>query len=178
MASTHALDTEMEGDNNGETLSAGRTTRSGKMFKPCTECQEKKRKCYHGTANIGVTMGKVADRKRKRIPHDRSKGLSQTRNAIDYRKRHAIAAHHRARVIELMDKDIIDRVDREGGITPEGRFYKAMLMMLERLHSRVALLTAARGPNGNVEIPADPILLAANLSDSEKIDRIRKLLGA
>lgn len=99
----------------------------------------------------------------ERIPHDRTKGLSMTRQAVDYRERKEVQRQYQARLTKLLDadiksqveaegkvtksaekdyraglghlldSDIVEQVEAEGGITPDGRLFKAAVRMMERV---------------------------------------------
>ncbi|OQV02224.1 hypothetical protein CLAIMM_07458 [Cladophialophora immunda] len=61
-----------------------------------------------------------------------AKELSQSKTAVDFRKRREVEEAYRQRVCAMIDDDILQRVDAEGGITPVGRMYKAVYTMMER----------------------------------------------
>ncbi|OAP64173.1 hypothetical protein AYL99_00145 [Fonsecaea erecta] len=60
------------------------------------------------------------------------KGLSQSKAAADFRNRREVEEAYRKKVCALIDDDILERVDAEGGITPAGRLFKAIYRMMER----------------------------------------------
>ncbi|EXJ61669.1 hypothetical protein A1O7_02098 [Cladophialophora yegresii CBS 114405] len=64
------------------------------------------------------------------------KALSMYENAVDARERLKIAKSYKEKICAIIDTDILQRVDSEGGITPDGRFYKAILMMMDRMEAR------------------------------------------
>lgn len=82
-----------------------------------------------------------------RNPHDRTKGLSMTKSAVDYRERKVIQQQYQDRMASLLDEDIVNQVEEEGGITPLGRLFKAGVRMLERVQLERA---------GSVETPQAP----------------------
>lgn len=56
-----------------------------------------------------------------------------TPNAVDYRERKVVQEQYREHLATLLDADIVEQVEEEGGITPLGRLYKASVRMLERV---------------------------------------------
>lgn len=78
---------------------------------------------------------------RKRTPHNRTLGPSMTRNAIDYRQRKKVQEQYREHLATLIDADIVEQVEEEGWITPDGRLYKASVRMLERVKNERELRT-------------------------------------
>lgn len=138
---------------NPVTLSSYRSTR------PCGECRKKKQRCSHADhiqraapAPPAPKLSVMPDPSRnsqgglqsasrikkdgtlyKKIPHDRSKGLSMTASAVDYRERKIVQAQYQAQLAELLDPDIVSQVETEGGITPLGRLFKAGVRMMERV---------------------------------------------
>lgn len=81
----------------------------------------------------------------QRVPHDRSKGLSMSRNAVDYRLRKNVQSQYRNQLVVLIDGDIVNEVENEGGITPLGRLFKAAVRMLERVQGERAQNTRTGG---------------------------------
>jgi len=132
---------------------------SYRSTRPCGECRKKKRRCSHvdrtkrpAPAPPAPKLSSMPDPSRnsqgglqsasrikkdgtlcKRIPHDRSKGLSMTASAVDYRERKSVQAQYQAQLAELLDPDIVSQVETEGGITPLGRLFKAGVRMMERV---------------------------------------------
>lgn len=125
--------------------------------RPCSECRRKKQHCSHNEHTTGPSSSasrsstvrtpsrhskgvlRSAGRTKKdgtiykKTPHDRSRGLSMTPSAVDYRERKVVQAQYQARLAELLDSDIVRQVEAEGGITPDGRLYKAAVRMMERM---------------------------------------------
>lgn len=123
----------------------------------CSECRRKKQRCLHAKH---TSQSVSSDQRRPSLPHsskdskgglksdsrikkdgtpyakipcDRSKGLSMTPSAIDYRERKVVQAQYQARLADLLDPDIVSQVEDEGGITPLGRLFKAGVRMMERV---------------------------------------------
>lgn len=85
-----------------------------------------------------------------RVPHDRSKGLSMTPSAVDYRERKVIQQQYQDRLATLIDGDIVTQVEEEGGITPLGRILKGAVRMVERCQrERAGMVKAMREPATN-----------------------------
>jgi len=61
---------------------------------------------------------------------------SMKRKTVDCRKRRQIELDLRTKLCTLIDQDILDRVDAEGGITLPGRMYKAVTLMMERMRGQ------------------------------------------
>lgn len=59
--------------------------------------------------------------------------VSSSKGAVDSRKRRDEEGHYRERFEQLLDPDILARVNQEGGINPNGRLLKAGVFMLERV---------------------------------------------
>ncbi|KAJ9605817.1 hypothetical protein H2200_009666 [Cladophialophora chaetospira] len=88
-----------------------------------------------------------------------AKPLSQTKSARDFRQRRETERDYKEKVRAAIDRDILDRVDTEGGITPLGRFCKAIHQMMERQQRK-------RGPRQVVTPPK---------SSPETVDELAKL---
>lgn len=56
-----------------------------------------------------------------------------SKGAKDSRQRRAIEEQYQKRLEELLDEDIRQQVEQEGGITPIGRLFKAGVRMMERV---------------------------------------------
>ncbi|KAK5089495.1 hypothetical protein LTR24_006137 [Lithohypha guttulata] len=130
---------------------------SYKNTRPCATCRKMKRRCSHADritrpAPSAPRSSAVSDPSKdsqdglksagrikkdgtpyERIPHDRSKGLSMTPSAVDYRERKIVQAQYQSRLAELLDADIVSQIEIEGGITPLGRLFKAGVRMMERV---------------------------------------------
>lgn len=94
---------------------------------------------------------------RRRVPHDFSLGPSMTTGAVDYRQRKAVNKEYQAHFASLLDSDIVEQVDAEGGITPQGRLFKAGVRMLERVREERnyrRLLASREASVGEVELAA------------------------
>jgi len=61
------------------------------------------------------------------------KKVSMSKTAVDFRKRKQAEADLCEKVCVLIDDDILEAVEEEGGITPPGRMYKAVLRMMQRM---------------------------------------------
>lgn len=136
----------------GETVPSGtESDQSGpSRSKPCCDCRAKHQKCTHSTSGPSAqrvpikksppttTRIKKEEKTYKRVPHDRSKGPSMTPSAIDYRERKVQQKQYEEKLAALLDDDIVDQVEDEGGITPLGRLFKAGVRMLERVQAERA----------------------------------------
>lgn len=69
----------------------------------------------------------------KRNSHKHSLGLSMSKNAVDFRQRKVVEKQYQERLAEMLDSDIVQQVDEEGGITPLGRVFKAGVRVMERV---------------------------------------------
>lgn len=170
------IDNESVGDHKS-TNTAMSSRRGSKTKPACAECRSRRVRCTHSDSTTTILQPKSGnlrkpkteddDVRRKlrvkteptenrvkkdgtpyiRIPHDHSKGLSMTASAIDYRERKAIQKEYFLKMIAMIDDDIIKQVEDEGGITPEGRRYKAVVRMLERLQlDRAGVVETMREP--------------------------------
>lgn len=92
-----------------------------------------RRECAGSVKSLKVEKRPI----RKRTSHNRMLGPSMTKNAIDYRQRKEVQEPYREHLATLLDADIVEQVEEEGWITPDGRLYKASVRMLERVkHER------------------------------------------
>jgi len=153
----YSLSVAESADEAQETKSASASSRSRpKAARACPTCRKHRQRCSHkqgvttplpafgvSTASVPLkeskpiinTAGKL---KRDGTPYQRnlhsgSKGLSMKHNAVDYRQRRDVQKEYLARLARLLDADIVKQVEAEGGITPEGRTFKAAVRMLERV---------------------------------------------
>ena len=139
-------------DSDGETVpSITESVQSGSSrSKPCSDCRAKHQRCTHSSSIAGTqpapvkktsaTTNRVKKEEKvyKRVPHDRSKGPSMTPSAVDFRARKVQQKQYEERLAALLDDDIVDQVEEEGGITPLGRLFKAGVRMLERVQAERA----------------------------------------
>lgn len=112
---------------------------------------------------------------RKRAAHKRSEGPSMSKGAVDYRERKSVEADYQARFAELLDHDIVQQVDQEGGITPQGRLFKAGVRMLERVERERELRTLP--PSGETSV-GDAGLKARALKAEEQLKQCKLDLEA
>ncbi|OAL20494.1 hypothetical protein AYO22_08795 [Fonsecaea multimorphosa] len=90
--------------------------------------------------------------------------------SIDFRNRREAEESYRKKVCALIDDDILQRVDAEGGITPVGRMYKAICRMMERQ-------SKSKQPGANGASHDEVMRLRAeNQAMREKIDEATQLL--
>lgn len=80
---------------------------------------------------------------------------------MDYRERKKIERGYKDKVCAYIDQDILERIDSEGGITPEGRMYKAFYEMMERMQRQ--------GEQEQVVTPPD-----SSSDDAEELTRLRE----
>ncbi|EXJ66636.1 uncharacterized protein A1O5_10307 [Cladophialophora psammophila CBS 110553] len=99
-----------------------------------------------------------------------AKKLSMSKTAVDFRNRKEVEGHYKKKVCAMIDHDVLERVEAEGGITPAGRMYKAVYRMMER--RRRTERPAAKGA-GHEEVRR---LRAENQAMKEKIDEATRLL--
>ncbi|ETI27233.1 hypothetical protein G647_09916 [Cladophialophora carrionii CBS 160.54] len=104
------------------------------------------------------------------------KPLSMSKTAVDYRERKKIEKSYKEKICAFIDNDILQRVDFEGGITPDGRLYKAILMMMERKEARPkqAVTPFDDGPGSSDDIAR---LKAENQKLRERIADASRVLG-
>ncbi|KIW84793.1 hypothetical protein Z517_00181 [Fonsecaea pedrosoi CBS 271.37] len=98
------------------------------------------------------------------------KELSQSRSAVDWRNRKEVEEAYRKKVCAMIDDDILDQVNAEGGITPIGRMYKAVCWMLERQNVDNAHVTNEAGQEDITTLRAE------NEAMRKAIDRAMQLL--
>ncbi|KIW69976.1 hypothetical protein PV04_02288 [Phialophora macrospora] len=104
------------------------------------------------------------------------KPLSMSKNAVDFRGRRDVEKSYKEKVRAFIDKDILRRVDSEGGITPTGRFYKAVYMMMERklAQPKQLVTSSADNPGSSGEIAR---LKAENQKLRQVIEDASEALG-
>jgi len=153
----YSLSVAESGDEADDKRTNSVVSSSYKNTRPCATCRKMKRRCSHADritrpAPSAARPSTVSDPSKdsqgglksagrikkdgtpyERIPHDRSKGLSMTPSAVDYRERKIVQAQYQSRLAELLDADIVSQVEIEGGITPLGRLFKAGVRMMERV---------------------------------------------
>lgn len=101
-------------------------------------------------------------------PHDRSQGPSMTPQAVDYRERKIIQQEYQDRLMDLIDRDIRDQVDGEGGITPLGRLFKAGVRMMERVQ-----IERAGGSSDSYEMVEDVHQERQGYQDQEQVQMLK-----
>ncbi|OAL33170.1 hypothetical protein AYO20_07487 [Fonsecaea nubica] len=100
------------------------------------------------------------------------KELSQSRSAVDWRNRKEVEEAYRKKVCAMIDDDILDQVNAEGGITPIGRMYKAVCWMLKRQNGDNAHVTQKAGQEDITTLRAE------NKAMRKAIDRSMQLLDS
>lgn len=75
-----------------------------------------------------------ATAKKKKRTHEHTLGPSMSDTAVDFRQRRVIETEYKQHLATLLDDNVVQEVEEEGGITPLGRLFKAAVRMLERVH--------------------------------------------
>jgi hypothetical protein len=84
------------------------------------------------------------------ISRERYANTNTLETAVDFRGRRDVEKSYKEKVRAFIDKDILNRVDSKGGITPTGRFYKAVCLMMERrLGQPKQVLTSSADNSGS-----------------------------
>ncbi|OCT49670.1 hypothetical protein CLCR_07426 [Cladophialophora carrionii] len=101
------------------------------------------------------------------------KPLSMSKTAVDYRERKKIEKSYKEKICAFIDNDILQRVDSEGGITPDGRLYKAILMMMERREARLKQSVTPDDGSGSSEdiarLKAENQKLRVRIADASRV---------
>lgn len=154
------LDTPLVDKVTSETENSAAVAGVGMMTtNSCSSCRQRHKRCVHrrsmssGSGGVSVKSDSEPPQSQAKMPgyrvkkdgtlykytpHDRSLGPSMTPQAVDYRERKVIQKEYEERLMELIDSDIRNQVDGEGGITPLGRLFKAGVRMMERVQNERA----------------------------------------
>lgn len=125
----------------------------------CAACRKKKHTCHHKKTVLGLSQSRRAAprsasdplpsshkgartfkvEKNDAKPRNGSKEYSMSKTAVDFRERKKLQAEYQEELAELLDDDVVQQVEMEGGITPLGRLFKAAVQMLQRVKEIRAL---------------------------------------
>ncbi|KIW88403.1 uncharacterized protein Z519_10972 [Cladophialophora bantiana CBS 173.52] len=125
----------------------------------------------HSTPNKEKTTGKPSRSHRiSKSKGAEAKKLSMSKTAVDFRNRKEVEGYYKKKVSAMIDHDVLERVEAEGGITPAGRMYKAIYRTMERRKRTERPAPKGAGPE---EVKR---LRAENQAMKEKIDEATRLL--
>ena len=100
-----------------------------------------------------------------------------TVRATDHRERRAVEKELKEKVCASIDEDILQQVDAEGGITPGGRLYKAVYLMMRRTQGQCQQTITP--PRSSPEISDELAeLRVENQMLRQRIEDAAKLLGS
>ncbi len=92
---------------------------------------------------------------------------------MDYRGRKQVERDYKDKVCAFIDQDILDRVDSEGGITPEGRVYKAVYEMMEREQRQGGQQQVVTPPTSSPESSSSDEVARLR----EEVQKLRRQIG-